>query len=154
MVKNPPANAGDIRDAGSVPGVGRSRGGERGNALQYSRLENPMDRGAWRASVPGATQSRTRLSDRRLYLLYACGLSHFSRVQIFATLLTVPCQAPLSMGFSRREYWSGLPCPPPGDLPDPGIEPTSLTLAGRLFTTELPGKLFHLYVASLSPFLK
>ena len=46
--------------------------------------------------------------------------------------------APPSMGFSRREYWSGLPCPPPGDLPDPGIEPVSLTflaLAGRFFTT-------------------
>ena len=47
-------------------------------------------------------------------------------------------QVPLSMGFSRQEYWSGLPCPPPGDLPEPGIEATSLTslaLAGRFFTT-------------------
>ena len=49
-------------------------------------------------------------------------LSCFSRVWLFATLWTVACQAPLSMGFSRQEYWSGLPCPPPGDLPDPGIE--------------------------------
>ena len=53
-------------------------------------------------------------------------LSHFSRVQLFATLWTVACQAPLSMGFSRQEYWSELPCPPPGDLPKPGIEPMSL----------------------------
>jgi len=52
-------------------------------------------------------------------------LSHFNCVRFFVTLWTVACQAPLSMGFSRQEYWSGLPCPPPGDLPDPGIEPTS-----------------------------
>ena len=45
------------------------------------------------------------------------------------------CQAPLSMGFSRQEYWSGLPCPSPEDLPDPGIEPGSPTLAGGFFTT-------------------
>ena len=53
----------------------------------------------------------------------AWALSHFSHVLLFATLKTVACQAPLSMGFSRQEYWSGLSCPPPGDLPDPGIEP-------------------------------
>ena len=55
-----------------------------------------------------------------------------------ATPQTVAHQAPLFMGFSRQEYWSGLPCPPPGDLPDPGIEPASLmspALAGRFFTT-------------------
>ena len=50
-----------------------------------------------------------------------------SRVRLFATPWTVAYQAPLSMGFSRQEYWSGLPFPSPGDLPDPGIEPTSLT---------------------------
>ena len=63
-------------------------------------------------------------------------LSCFSRVRLFATLWTR--QGPLSLGFSRQEYWSGLPCPPPGDLPDPGIEPTSLlspALAGMFFTT-------------------
>ena len=56
-----------------------------------------------------------------------------------ATLWTVAHQAPLSMGVSRQEYWSGLPCPPPGDLPDPGIEPVSLAspaLAGSFFTWE------------------
>ena len=53
-------------------------------------------------------------------------LSRFSHVQLFATLWTVALQAPLFMGFSRQECWSGLPCPPPGDLPDPGIELTSL----------------------------
>ena len=52
-------------------------------------------------------------------------LSHFSRGRLFATLWTVNHQAPLSMEFSKQEYWSGLPCPPPGDLPDPGIKPRS-----------------------------
>ena len=70
--------------------------------------------------------------------VYACVLSHFSRVQLFATPWTVACQAPLSMGFLREEYWSGLPFPSPGDLPDSGIEPVSCTspaLAGKSFTT-------------------
>ena len=66
-------------------------------------------------------------------------LSHFSCVQLFATPRTVTLQAPLSMGFSRQEYWSGLSFPPPGDLPNPEIKPVSLNvslaLAGRLFTT-------------------
>ena len=66
-------------------------------------------------------------------------LSCFSHIWLFTTLWTVVArQAPLCMGFSRQEDWSGLPCPPPGDLPDSGIEPTSLmspALAGGLFTT-------------------
>ena len=57
-----------------------------------------------------------------------CMLSPVSRVRLFATLWTVACQAALSMGFSRQEYWSGLPFPSPGDLPDPGNEPRSPTL--------------------------
>ena len=67
-----------------------------------------------------------------------CRLSSFSRVRVFAALWTVAHQAPLSMGFSRQEYWSGLPYPPPGDLPNSGIEPTSLrspALPGGFFTT-------------------
>ena len=55
-------------------------------------------------------------------------LSRFSRVQLCATPWTVARQAPLSLGFSRQEHWSGLPCPPPGHLPDPGIEPGSPAL--------------------------
>ena len=58
MVKNLPANAGDIRDVGSIPGSRRSPGGGNGNLLQYSCLENPMDRGAWRATVHGVSKSR------------------------------------------------------------------------------------------------
>ena len=61
VVKNLPANAGDIRDAGLIPGSGRSPGGGHGSPLQYSCLENPMDRGAWRATVYGVTKSQTRL---------------------------------------------------------------------------------------------
>ena len=58
----------------------------------------------------------------------------------FATPWTEARQAPLSMGFHRQEYWSGLPFPPPGDLPEPGIEPKSPALAGGFFATEPPGK--------------
>ena len=70
-----------------------------------------------------------------------CVLNHFNHVQLFATLWTIACQAPLSMRFSRQEHWSGLPCPPPEDLPYPGTEsaslisPASPALAGGFFTT-------------------
>ena len=57
-----------------------------------------------------------------------CMFSHFSRVRPFETLWTVARQAPLSMGCPRQEHWRGLPCPPPGDLPNPGIEPLSPAL--------------------------
>ena len=63
VVKNPPANAGDTRDAGSIPGLGRPPGGGNGNPLQYSCLKNPMDRGAWQATVHGVAKSWTQLSD-------------------------------------------------------------------------------------------
>ena len=65
-------------------------------------------------------------------------ISYFSCVQLFGTLWTVACEAPLSMGFSRQEYWSGVPFPSLGDFLDPGIEPTSLispALGGGFFTT-------------------
>ena len=67
----------------------------------------------------------------------------FSLIQFFAVLQTVAHQAPLSMGFSRQEYWNGLPFPPPGDFPDPGNKPTSPVspaFTGRFFITEPPGK--------------
>ena len=65
--------------------------------------------------------------------LHVCVLGHFSRVQLCATLWTAACQAPLSVAFSRQEYWSGLLCPPSGHLPDPGIEPVAIrsTYIGR-----------------------
>ena len=65
-------------------------------------------------------------------------LSCFSHARLFVTLCTVAHQAPLSIGFSRQEYWSELPCPPPGNLPDPGIKPkspVSPALAGGCLTT-------------------
>ena len=60
-VRNPPANAGDVRDVSSIPGSGRSPGGDHVNLLRYSCLENPMDRGAWGATVQGVAQSQTQL---------------------------------------------------------------------------------------------
>ena len=67
-----------------------------------------------------------------------CMLSHFSHVELFVTLWTIALHAPLSMGFSRQEYWNGLLFPPLGDLPNPEIKPMSLTspaLTGSFFTT-------------------
>ena len=72
-----------------------------------------------------------------------CVLSRLSRVRLFETPWAIAHQAPPSMGFSRQEYWSGLSCPPPWDLPQPETEPASLmspTLAGRFFTTSATGK--------------
>ena len=63
MAKNPPVNSGEVRDAGSIPGSGRSPEGGRGNPLQYSYLENPMDRGAWQATVYKVAKSQTRLNN-------------------------------------------------------------------------------------------
>ena len=63
-----------------------------------------------------------------------------SQAQLFVTLWTVAYQAPQSMGFSRQEYWTGLPFPSPGDLPDPGIEPGSPTLQADTLPSAPPGK--------------
>ena len=63
-----------------------------------------------------------------------------SRVQLFASPWTIAYQVPLSTEFSQREYWSGLLFPPAGDLPDPGVKPTSLAFASGFCTTEPPGK--------------
>ena len=64
-----------------------------------------------------------------------------SRVRLFATQRTVANQTPLSMGFPRQEHWSGLPFPPPGNIPHPGIKPASPAVAEEFFSTEPPGKL-------------
>ena len=73
-----------------------------------------------------------------------------SRVRLFATPWTVAYQAPPSMGFSRQEYWSGLPFPSPGDLPDPGIEPGSPSLRADTLTSEPPGKPFATVICVVS----
>ena len=84
-------------------------------------------------------------TDKHLSLLWkkARSLSH---VPLFATLWTVAYQAPPSMGFSRQEYWSGLPFPSPGDLPDLGIKPGSPALEADALTSEPPGKPKHLLI--------
>ena len=76
---------------------------------------------------------------RKMCKTYLCYVRMLSHVLLFVTPGTVAYQAPLSLGFSRQEYWSGLPFPPPGDLPVPGIEPTSPALAGGFFTIDPPG---------------
>ena len=119
--------------------------------------------GAWWAAIYGVAQSRTRLkqlsssSSKVLQRQYSAVFKStelrdrcvrvlicFSCVRLFVTLWTVACQAPLSMGFSKQEYWSELPCPPPGDQSDLGIKPHLLCLlhwqAGSLPLVS-PGKL-------------
>ena len=88
------------------------------------------------------TQIQTLVKSNAIFSPRPSGLGGcflpLSQVRLFGTPWTVACQAPLSMGFSRQEYWSGLQFPPPGDLPNLGIEPASLespALAGRFFTT-------------------
>ena len=75
-------------------------------------------------------------------------LSHFSHVRL-CDPMDCSCQAPLSLGFCRQRYWNGLPFPPPRDLQDPGIEPTSLDscIGGGLFTTSTTGKPQILYIS-------
>ena len=130
-----------------------------------SVLENPMDWRAWRATVNGITKNLTRLKwpgmDAHRYVLWFWGavcwthqrvpaqavclrvLIRFSRLGLFATLWTVARQAPLSVGLSGQEYWSGLSFHPPGGLPDPGIDSASLmspALGAGSLPLLIPGK--------------
>ena len=88
--------------------------------------------------------------------LHVCMLSCFIGVQFLVTLWTIALRAPLSKGFSRQEYWSGLPCPPPADLPHPGIKPMSpaaLELQAKFFffTVEPPQKTGHYFASGTKP---
>ena len=86
------------------------------------------------------------LNNRECWLcVCAHVLSRLSHVRLFATPWNVAVQAPLSMGFSRPEYWSGLPCPPPGDLPKPRNRTHASCNEGGFFTTEPPGKPTYIY---------
>jgi len=114
-------------------------------------LSDPMDYSLPGSSVHGIFQARVlewgaiafsvvhfykdSFNDNH-YVINMC-LSHFSRVRLFVTLWIIACQAPLSMGFSRCEYWSVLPCLPPGNLPDPGMESMS-PLSPALQVDSLP----------------
>ena len=79
-----------------------------------------------------------------------CHAKSHSHVQLFVTPWTLVRQAPLSMGFSRQEYWIGLPCPPPGDLPNPGIKPRCPMLQADSLLSETPEKPINTGVGSLS----
>ena len=118
----------NARDLGSIPKSGRSPGERTGNALQ-----------AWR--IPWTEQpgwaANTLTFHLQVQYMYACMWCMLSCVWFFETPWVVAHQVPLSMGFPRQKYWSGLPFPTLGDLPDPGIEltfPASPVLAGRFFT--------------------
>ena len=107
-------------------------------------LHRPMDRCKggekdWRFVVPTSTSNTGTIGKHWTWLGSKCVCACvFSHRQLFVTPWTIAQQAPLSVGFPRQEYWSGLPFPPPGDLLHPGIEfmpPVSPTLAGRFFTS-------------------
>ena len=116
LVKNLPANVGDAGDKGSIPGSGRSLEQEMATLLAYCLGKSH--------------------GQRSLASYSPCVLSCFSRVRCYVSLWIVARQAPLSMGVSRQEYWSGLPFPSSGDLPNEGIEARSSALQ----TDSLPSK--------------
>ena len=94
-------------------------------------------------TVPQQSCFKTKLCADNVILYYIVAVVKSVVSNSFATPWTEACPAPLFMGFPRQEYWSGLPFPSLGDLPDPGIKPMSPephVLAGRFFTTEPPGK--------------
>ena len=129
-------------DLGSIPGLGRFPRERNGHLFQYSCLENPMDRGTWQATFHGVTESDMM---EWLTLSHLLGwkwseVKSLSHVRLFVTPWTVAHQASPSMGFSRQEYWSGLPFPSPGDLPHLGIEPRSPALKADALLSEPPGK--------------
>ena len=113
------------------------------SAISHRRLEQTPEQSSLKSQKSLSCKSLyelTKFSHPLVQAFLTCAhvLSCFSHVWLFATPWAVARQAPLSMGFSRPEYWSGLPCPPPMDLPNPGIESLYLispALAGRLFTT-------------------
>ena len=140
VVKNPPANAEDTGDMSSIPGSGRSPGGENGNPLHYSCLEKSHGQ----RSLADYSPRGCKESDTTEQALDGYIINLSVQAQLCPTLLspwTVACQAPLSMGSFKQEHRSGLPFPPPGDLPDPEIELTSHVSSALV--DEPPGKPIH-----------
>ena len=101
-------------------------------------------------------QALTWVIFQTLDLIYATELCFSCQIvsDSFATLWILACQAPLSMGFPKQAYWSGLLLPPPRDLPNPGVEPASPALAGRFFTADPPGKLHNGTLLRVLPWSK
>ena len=100
--------------------------GERGqSSLEEDRIRIRLGMGVGLGRIKGGGKQEDKFIK---FVHNVCILSCFSCVRLFATLWTVAHEAPPSMGFSRQEYWSGLPFPSAGDLPDPGIEPVSPAL--------------------------
>ena len=120
-----------------IPGLGRSPGEGNGNPLQYSCRENPTDRGDWWATVQGITELELNTPEATEHTCSRIKLCMRAKSSQLCPTLCDPMDCshqappsmgfshPLSMGFSRQKYWSGLPCPPPGNLPNTGIEPSS-----------------------------
>ena len=140
-----------------IPGLGRSPEEGIGYPLQYSgaflvsqvvkNLPAMWETGVrslgWEDPLENSMDCKSTGSQRVSHdwatFTFMCVLSC---VRLFATLRTVAHQAPQSMGFSRQEYWSGLPFPSPGELPDPGIEPMSPALQADPLTSEPPGQCY------------
>ena len=95
---------------------------------------------------PGIMLSERQGEGTHHFQNFGIVVQSLSCIQLFLTSWTIVLQAPLSMGFSRQKSWSELPFPPPGDLPDPGIEPTSPAFASRLFTREPLGSPSQHYI--------
>ena len=110
---------------------------EKGTPTSGSSSQNPLCQLQYKKTIR-ETQLREILQNT--WPCMHAKISRFSRVWLFVTLRTVACQAPLSTGFSRQEYWNGLPCPPPADLPHPVIEHRSPALQADSFTAESLGK--------------
>ena len=129
-------------DPDLIPGWERSPGDGIGNSLQYSCLENSMDRGAW-YSPWGHNELDTAEQVHVLSFFslqrqeFLCCLVTNVIYDSFVIPWTIGCQAPLSMEFSRQEYWGGLPFPSPEDLSNAGIKPGSPTLQADSVLSEL-----------------
>ena len=150
MVKHLPANAGD---SGSISGWGRSAGEGNGNAFQYSCLENPMDRGAWWATVYGVTES-----DLTTKTSYAFSVSTCHSLLCLTLRDPTDCSPPGSSAHGicqarilvTKMARRGLPSPSPGDLPNPETEPVSPTLLADSLPPEPPGKPKLTYIVGYS----
>ena len=105
-----------MEEKGETPQKVRGKSSESLNAVKKKKKKREKD--GW--------EGGSRTGQEGAWPVFHCGAGVLRRVQLFVTPWTVACQSSLSMGFHGQEYWSGLPCPPPGDLPDPGIEPASL----------------------------